>query len=476
MVVWQKIWTHRCVSSSEATLAISADLCLIISNAQGTTEVIPLPPDMSTMLPHHETPTHPSPSAPTPPPPPPQTSMSGRPARARRLPKALNDFVPSSMSALQRLTRQRQLPVEPNLETSSHTTEQPTSGSGLEEVLPNEVPTTTTLARPAEQQQAGPVYEEREVDGFGLYRSYLVPPTLGIDAIPVPAAQCDEATLRTAAPSQCDWWAGFGPGVLQAAADSVFYPSLNTTTFRLMHWFYTGSSMKSLSELDHLVSEVILAEDFNHEDLRGFSAAHKAKRVDDVPSTPSVGGHLPAGAGWHHANVSIHLPGEGVTHSSEAAAPVFDIPGLYYRKIMNVIMSVFEDVASASWNMVPHRLWWKSPLASPDDPPEQVRSEMYNSDTMVMEYEKLTACPRAPGDHLEIAIAGIMLWSDLTHLAQFGNTSLWPIYLFFANQSKYIRAQPTFFAAHHLAYIPSVSCPSSMFSDTPTHHSSFVAD
>ncbi len=82
---------------------------------------------------------------------------------------------------------------------------------------------------------------------------------------------------------------------------------------------------------------------------------------------------------------------------------------------------------------------------------------MYNSEAMVLEYEKLTARPRAPGDNLEIAIVGIMLWSDSTHLAQFGNASLWPIYLFFANQSKYVRARPTSFAAHHLAYIPSVS-------------------
>lgn len=40
------------------------------------------------------------------------------------------------------------------------------------------------------------------------------------------------------------------------------------------------------------------------------------------------------------------------------------------------------------------------------------------------------------------------------HLASFGNAALWPIYLFLGNQSKYIRAKPSAFAAHHLAYIP----------------------
>ncbi|KAG2739586.1 hypothetical protein P692DRAFT_20755993, partial [Suillus brevipes Sb2] len=37
------------------------------------------------------------------------------------------------------------------------------------------------------------------------------------------------------------------------------------------------------------------------------------------------------------------------------------------------------------------------------------------------------------------------------------NASLWPIYLFFGNQSKYTRGKPTACACHHLAYIPNVS-------------------
>ncbi|KAF8233525.1 hypothetical protein L208DRAFT_1266202 [Tricholoma matsutake] len=49
-----------------------------------------------------------------------------------------------------------------------------------------------------------------------------------------------------------------------------------------------------------------------------------------------------------------------------------------------------------------------------------------------------------------------MVWSDLTHLANFGQASLWPIYLFLGNQSKYQHVKPSQFAAHHLAYIPSL--------------------
>ncbi|THG93149.1 hypothetical protein EW026_g8011 [Hermanssonia centrifuga] len=75
---------------------------------------------------------------------------------------------------------------------------------------------------------------------------------------------------------------------------------------------------------------------------------------------------------------------------------------------------------------------------------------------MNKEYEKIRATPCADGCQLEIVVAAIMLWSDSTHLAQFGNASLWPIYAFFGNQSKYVRGKPTEFAAQHMAYIPSL--------------------
>ena len=72
---------------------------------------------------------------------------------------------------------------------------------------------------------------------------------------------------------------------------------------------------------------------------------------------------------------------------------------------------------------------------------------------MQRDVEKL----RPPGCTLEIVVACILLYSDSTHLTNFGTASLWPIYLYFGNLSKYIRARSSAFAAHHVAYIPGVS-------------------
>ena len=68
-----------------------------------------------------------------------------------------------------------------------------------------------------------------------------------------------------------------------------------------------------------------------------------------------------------------------------------------------------------------------------------------------MHYQSQTS-----GRRLIPVLIGIMIWSDSTLLANFGTASLWPIYLYFGNQSKYSRAKPSDFAAHHLAYIPKV--------------------
>ncbi|PCH35863.1 hypothetical protein WOLCODRAFT_51266, partial [Wolfiporia cocos MD-104 SS10] len=70
--------------------------------------------------------------------------------------------------------------------------------------------------------------------------------------------------------------------------------------------------------------------------------------------------------------------------------------------------------------------------------------------------------PDDPPD-TEVSIVPIMLWSDSTHLTNFGNASLWPIYMYFGSMSKYTRGKPTASASHHLAYMPSVNVYKELF-------------
>ena len=92
-----------------------------------------------------------------------------------------------------------------------------------------------------------------------------------------------------------------------------------------------------------------------------------------------------------------------------------------------------------------------------DSPPERVISEIYNSDAMIAEHERLQSQPNEPGCNLEKAIAAALVFSDSTHLTNFGVASLWPGYLLWGNQTKYERSKPSSFAAHHFVYMQSVS-------------------
>lgn len=134
-------------------------------------------------------------------------------------------------------------------------------------------------------------------------------------------------------------------------------------------------------------------------------------------------------------------------------APEFEVTGIYHRSIVEVIKSAFQEPLAKSFHFTPFKLFWKPSVT---DPSQHVISELYNSDAMLNEHKNIQTQPREPGCTLETAIATIMLWSDSTHLANFGTASLWPIYAFFGNQSEYPQGMPTSFCAHHLAYIPSV--------------------
>ncbi|KAF8547219.1 hypothetical protein OG21DRAFT_1425255, partial [Imleria badia] len=155
--------------------------------------------------------------------------------------------------------------------------------------------------------------------------------------------------------------------------------------------------------------------------------------------------------GWHTTSIPIRLPCNKVKQA-ENIAPEFHVEGLHYCKITEVVKSAFEEPAAHTFHHTPYKLFWQ-----PDKthPPERVITELYTSDAMLEEYEKINSKPpEVPGCNLETVIAAIMLWSDSTHLASFRNAALWPVYLLLRNQSKYTRVKPSSFSAHHLAYIP----------------------
>ncbi|KAF8223515.1 hypothetical protein L208DRAFT_1080205, partial [Tricholoma matsutake] len=83
-----------------------------------------------------------------------------------------------------------------------------------------------------------------------------------------------------------------------------YHPFLNAMVYWLMSWFYFGLNQKSVAELDHLVKEVILQEDFDVRDLKDFSASQELHRLDTMEDEAVFLGE----AGWRESSVKIPLP------------------------------------------------------------------------------------------------------------------------------------------------------------------------
>ena len=165
--------------------------------------------------------------------------------------------------------------------------------------------------------------------------------------------------------------------------------------------------------------------------------------------------------GWRESEVAIQVP-DGKEHDADDI-PTFAVPGLHHRSITAVIRSVLEDPsASRNFHYTPFKSFWKS---STTLPAQRVHDEIYSSDAMIEAHLKLQQSPPEPGCELERVVASLMFWSDSTHLANFGTASLWPLYLFFGNQSKYLRCKPRTASCHHVAYIPKVRIMFSFFLD-----------
>jgi hypothetical protein len=207
-----------------------------------------------------------------------------------------------------------------------------------------------------------------------------------------------------------------------------------------------------MTELDSLVRDVLQAPDFKPEELAGFRAAKENARLDGFKSSNNE--ETVFDDTWIKATVYIPLPCDGV-RQSEDGAPLYPVT-FYYRKILDIIKAALSEPESKSFHTFPFRAYWHS---SKGDPPERVYSESYTANSWNNEYDDINnSREHGPNHFLEAFIIALLIWSDSTHLAQFSTASLWPIYLYIGNQSKYTRAKPSSMSAHHLAYLPKVHC------------------
>lgn len=310
-----------------------------------------------------------------------------------------------------------------------------------------------------------PIYDT-ETDSFRTFRSYFrQPPSFTSDVNLESLCDSPNFAIRRKVRS---WWSGITrslPDELSEAdvarkmdavvanlKENYFRPFENATSYLLMRWFYNGN-MKTLEDLDRLVKEVLLKPDFSLKDLQMFRAVRESQRVDVIKDKALADSLFKAANGWYKVAINIPVPFERVKHNSMSDVPLFKIESLFYRWPIEVVKAALQDASPEDFHLQPFKMYWQHDENDPEKL-ERIYTDLYNANEFLNEYNRIQT--EHGTSECEIVIAAIMLWSDSTQLANFGTASLWPVYLFLGNLSKYERCKPKAFAAHHIAYIPKV--------------------
>ncbi|KAJ7580511.1 hypothetical protein C8J56DRAFT_795095, partial [Mycena floridula] len=216
-----------------------------------------------------------------------------------------------------------------------------------------------------------------------------------------------------------------------------FSPFLNSTIFKLITCFYETTT-KSFVDLNRLVYNVLLDRVFNVDHLAGFDAGLEAKRLDsdDLDN-------------WQESTVKIKLPQDGVEHDSEDKAPELKIPGVLHCDLLQIMISVYQDLSANAFNWKGFKQMWKP---SEDELVQQVYGFAYSSE---MEDEIEGLCPE--GCTLEAVVAPSCCTLTLHILPTLGQRhSGQDIYGSVHSSNIFAQCLPHFLA-HHLVYIPLVS-------------------
>ncbi|EGN91729.1 hypothetical protein SERLA73DRAFT_164395 [Serpula lacrymans var. lacrymans S7.3] len=121
-------------------------------------------------------------------------------------------------------------------------------------------------------------------------------------------------------------------------------------------------------------------------------------------------------AGWQKTPVTITVPFH--TRSQNPGPCERRVVDLYHRSLVSLI---------------------REKLANPQDD-RHFHHEPY----------QLLWCP--PHQSGESHVYALMLWLDATHLTSFGNSKLWPLHVYFGNESKYRHSKPSCNLCNHAAY------------------------
>jgi hypothetical protein len=231
----------------------------------------------------------------------------------------------------------------------------------------------------------------------------------------------------------------------------AYLPYPNENAFLLGEWFWDDCVQKSQESFKKLI-DIIGRPEFRPEDVRHVRWGHIHKELGDS-SESDVWLDEPD-AGWSETSITISVP----FHRKTDNPGVKDYTlSLRHRSIVGILKEKMSNAGEfRHFHLQPFELRWQKGSAS-DLPSTRVYGELYTSPAFLDAYDEIQASPGEPGCLLQRVLIGLMFSSDATQLTSFGNSSLWPCYLYFGNESKYRRYKPSNKLCNHIAYFQKVN-------------------
>jgi hypothetical protein len=236
-----------------------------------------------------------------------------------------------------------------------------------------------------------------------------------------------------------------------ASADDVHSPFPNQSAFLLAEWHWNGGEQKSHASFHNLIN-IMGSADFQIADIQGINW----DRIDEELGTDEAE-WLDEDAGWTHTPVTMSVPYQsrrGIPSAPDAGPWNYTVDDFYHRNLVSIIKEKILGLKEGhQFHFEPHELLWQP---SDNANPIGVQGELYMSPAFIKAHRELQDAPGEPGCDLSRVVVALMFWSDATQLTSFGNAKLWPLYMFFGNESKYCRCKPTCHLCEHVAYFQTV--------------------
>ena len=276
-------------------------------------------------------------------------------------------------------------------------------------------------------------------NSFGLFRRYLAEKFPSHD----PDGDLQSADLSDVMDAQLQEKDSITP--------HAYGPFPNKSSFLLGDRYWNRGAQKSQLDFKALL-DIVATDDFRPCDVKGANWDEiNTQLVHDESETEEW---MDDAAGWKETPVTIFVPFHRQTDTP--GVQEYSVANLHHRSLVSVIRDKIRDPSSnPQFHFEPYELHWQ-----PNDRHKSIRvhGELYTSQAFADAHNALQDSPREPKCDLDRVVVALMFWSDATHLTNFGNAKLWPLYMFFGNDSKYRLGKPSSNCCEHVAYFESVRC------------------